>query len=46
MNPPKSEADKVRARRNVVMALALVAFVVLVFVVTLVKLKGNVGPHF
>jgi len=31
-------AKKERARRNVAMALALAAFVVLVFVVTLVKL--------
>ncbi|MGZ3276334.1 MAG: hypothetical protein ACXU82_10295 [Caulobacteraceae bacterium] len=35
-------AAKARRRRNVVLALGLVAFVILIFVVTLVKLKGNV----
>jgi hypothetical protein len=40
------EDQKIRARRNLVQALSLVAFVILVFVVTLVKLRGNVGPHF
>jgi hypothetical protein len=40
-------AAKARRRRNVVLALGLVAFVILIFVVTLVKLKGNVlaGNH-
>ena len=41
----KSDADKIRSRRNAVMALSLVAFVILVFVVTIVRLKGNVS-HF
>jgi hypothetical protein len=45
MSTPNPEQDKIRSRRNLVTALALVAFVVLVFVVTIVKLKGNVG-HF
>ena len=38
---------KARQRRNLVLALGLVAFVILIFVVTLVKLKGNVlaGNH-
>ena len=31
-----------RRRRNLVLALGLVAFVILIFVVTIVKLKGNV----
>jgi len=44
--PGPSEADKIRSRRNWVMLVALLGFVVLVFVVTLVKLKANVGPHF
>jgi hypothetical protein len=40
-------AAKARRRRNIVLALGLVAFVILIFVVTLVKLKGNVlaGNH-
>jgi hypothetical protein len=46
MTAPHPEQDKIRARRNLVTALALIAFVVLVFVVTIVKLKGNVGPQF
>jgi hypothetical protein len=47
---PFGESDaaaKARSRRNLVLALGLVAFVILIFVVTLVKLKGNVlaGNH-
>lgn len=40
-------ASKARRRRSVVLALGLIAFVILIFVVTLVKLKGNVlaGNH-
>ena len=40
-------AAQARRRRNVFLALGLVAFVILIFVVTLVKLKGNVltGNH-
>jgi hypothetical protein len=40
-------AARARRRRNIVLALGLVAFVILIFVVTLVKLKGNVlvGNH-
>ena len=38
--------DKARSRRNWAILVALVAFVVLVFVVTIVKLGGNVQPHF
>ncbi len=47
MNQPvnNDEAKKARAGRNVALALGLVAFVVLVFVVTLVRLSGNVHPH-
>ena len=37
------EAAKARSRRNIFLALALVAFVVLVFVVTILKLSGNVA---
>jgi hypothetical protein len=43
---PLDEATKARNRRNLVIAFSLVAFVVLVFVITIVKLRGNVGPHF
>jgi hypothetical protein len=39
-------AVKARNTRNIALALGLAAFVILVFVVTLVKLGGNVGPHF
>jgi hypothetical protein len=46
MSNSNPEDDKIRARRNLVMALSLVAFVILVFVVTIVKLRGNVGTHF
>ncbi len=40
-------AAKARRRRNLVLALGLVAFVILIFIVTLVKLQGNVlaGNH-
>jgi hypothetical protein len=40
------DAGKARSRRNWVLALSLVAFVILVFVVTIVRLRGNAGPHF
>jgi hypothetical protein len=41
------EALRARRQRSLFLALGLVAFVVIVFVVTLVKLKGNVlaGNH-
>ena len=50
LNNPFGESEaaaKARGRRNLVLALGLVAFVILIFVVTLVKLKGNVfaGSH-
>jgi hypothetical protein len=40
-------AAQARRRRSLFLALGLVAFVVIVFIVTLVKLKGNVvaGSH-
>ena len=41
------EAAKARKRRSVAIALGLVAFIVIVFVVTLVKLGANVvAPRF
>ena len=40
-------AVKARNTRNIALALGLAAFVVLVFVITLVKLGGNIAqPHF
>ena len=47
---PASESEaaaKARRRRSVFLAVGLVAFVILIFVVTIVKLKGNVfaGNH-
>ena len=42
----RTAAKKARDGRNIALALGLVAFVVLVFVVTLVRLGGNVAhPH-
>jgi hypothetical protein len=47
---PFGESDiaaKARKRRSLALALGLVAFVILIFVVTIVKLQGNVvvGSH-
>ncbi len=36
------EAGKARRRRSIAIALTLAAFVVLVFIVTLVRVKGHV----
>jgi len=41
----KQAAKKARDGRNVAIGLGLAVFVVLVFVVTLVRLGGNVHPH-
>ena len=49
MSRPKTSKDpaaKARGGRNIALGLGLAAFVILVFVVTVVKLGGNVGPHF
>lgn len=43
--PIDTDEVRARSRRNWAVAVALVAFVILVFVVTIVRLKGNVG-HF
>lgn len=40
--PLDDDAKAARSRRNIALALALAAFVALVFVVTIVKLTGNV----
>ena len=48
MNQPvdKDAAQKARNGRNIALGLGLVAFVVMVFVVTLVRLGANVAhPH-
>jgi hypothetical protein len=37
------EAAKARRMRNLLLAGALVAFVILVFVITIIRLGGNVG---
>ena len=37
------EAKKSRDQRNVAIALGLVAFVVIVFLVTILKISGNIG---
>ena len=41
--PEDAEQAKARNIRNIVLGLSLVGFVILNFVVTLVKLGGNVG---
>jgi len=50
MTAPRKDIDpaaKARSLRNIALGLGLAAFVVLVFVVTLVKLGGNLAqPHF
>jgi hypothetical protein len=46
MSDPNRESDaqrKARRNRNIAMAIALFAFVILVFIVTLVRLGGNVA---
>ena len=44
-NAEKLAAKKARDGRNIAIGLGLAAFVILVFVVTLVRLAGNVHPH-
>ena len=46
MSDPNSEGEadwKARRGRNIALALGLLLFVILVFVVTIVKLSGNVS---
>ncbi len=43
MGPEDTEQAKERNMRNIVLGLSLVGFVILIFVVTLVKLGGNVA---
>ena len=46
-DPNREDADFARARRgrNIALALGLVAFVVIVFVVTIAKLQGSVADR-
>jgi hypothetical protein len=49
MSDPANESPvdaKARRGRNIALALGLVLFVVLVFVVTIVRLGANVAPPF
>ena len=39
------EARRARQRRNLMLAAALIAFVILVFIVTIVRLGGNVADR-
>lgn len=48
MSDPNSEdapAARARRGRNLLLATVLVAFVILVFVVTIIKISHNVGQH-
>ena len=47
-DPNRESPDDRKARngRNIAMALGLSVFVILIFVVSLVKMGANVGPHF
>jgi hypothetical protein len=48
LSDPKDESEaarKARNGRNIAMFVGLLAFVILVFIVTLARLGGNVAPH-
>jgi t-SNARE complex subunit (syntaxin) len=48
MSDPNTEGEadwKARRGRNIALAVGLVLFVIIVFVVTIVKLSANVAPH-
>jgi len=48
MSDPKDEGEafrKARSGRNIALFVGLMAFVILVFVVTIARLAGNVPPH-
>ena len=46
MNEPDPTVEaRARRGRNIALALGLVSFVILVFVVTIVRLGGNVGQR-
>ncbi len=42
-NEHSAEAGKRRGQRNAAIALALGAFVIIVFAVTILKISGNIG---
>ena len=44
-NNESPEAARARRRRNLMLAAALIAFAVLVFIVTIVRLGGNVADR-
>ena len=46
---PKYDVEafrKARAGRNIALGLGLVAFVIIVFVVTVIRMGANAAPHF
>ena len=49
MSDPKAESEQARRARNgrnIAIALGLIAFVIIVFIVTITRLSGNVAaPH-
>jgi flagellar basal body-associated protein FliL len=45
VSPEDEEAAKARRRRSIAIALGLVAFVTLIYVITMVRLGGNVGER-
>ncbi len=45
LGPEQEAALRARNRRNLWLALALGAFVVLVFIITIIKLSGGGVPH-
>jgi hypothetical protein len=42
MNPTDPDFERARKRRSIAIAMGLVAFAILIFVVTYVRLQGNV----
>lgn len=45
-NRETPEARKARNGRNIAMALGLGVLVILIFVISLVRMGANAGPHF
>jgi hypothetical protein len=43
MADPSPDLEKARKKRNIVIALSLVAFVILVFLITIAKMKAGVS---
>jgi len=44
-NDENAAAAKARRGRNILMAVALLAFVVIIFLITIAKISGNVGHN-